>query len=307
MEKIKSYSIIIPHHNLVTLLQRCLNSIPEREDVEVIVVDDNSDEESKRLLRTMQVNQNVRIYFTTEGKGAGYARNIGLKHATGKWLLFCDCDDFFTPNFDKLLDEYIDSDFDLIFWGFETRLSESLRLMPSRVIGYQQALINNDIDYFKFRFHGPWAKMIRKSLVTDNKITFDEVICSNDTFFSGKVGYFSKKSLIDQREIYVTTIREGSLVHNMNLASLSTRISVSKNYNLFLHKKKKDKYRINILSLLFYYNHVDKKAFLSNFINYAKSESLNFIMIDIYKCIINFVKHKIHKNENLRRQIKIKK
>lgn len=37
------YSIIIPHYNIPELLQRCLDSIPERDDVQVIVVDDNSD------------------------------------------------------------------------------------------------------------------------------------------------------------------------------------------------------------------------------------------------------------------------
>ena len=38
-----SYSIIIPHKNTPKFLQRCLDSIPQREDLEVIVVDDNSD------------------------------------------------------------------------------------------------------------------------------------------------------------------------------------------------------------------------------------------------------------------------
>ena len=36
------YSIIIPHKDIPDLLQRCLDSIPVRDDVEVIVVDDNS-------------------------------------------------------------------------------------------------------------------------------------------------------------------------------------------------------------------------------------------------------------------------
>ena len=37
-----NYSIIIPHKNIPNLLQRCLDSIPNREDVQIIVVDDNS-------------------------------------------------------------------------------------------------------------------------------------------------------------------------------------------------------------------------------------------------------------------------
>lgn len=40
-----NYSIIIPHKNIPKLLRRCLDTIPRREDVQVIMVDDNSDQE----------------------------------------------------------------------------------------------------------------------------------------------------------------------------------------------------------------------------------------------------------------------
>lgn len=39
------YSIIIPHRNIPHLLRRCLASIPARDDIQTIVVDDNSDSE----------------------------------------------------------------------------------------------------------------------------------------------------------------------------------------------------------------------------------------------------------------------
>lgn len=41
-----NYSIIIPHKNIPHLLQRCLKSIPRRKDVQIIIVDDNSDPEN---------------------------------------------------------------------------------------------------------------------------------------------------------------------------------------------------------------------------------------------------------------------
>ncbi len=42
-----NYSFIIPHYNTSDLLQRLIDSIPQREDVEIIVVDDNSDDGKK--------------------------------------------------------------------------------------------------------------------------------------------------------------------------------------------------------------------------------------------------------------------
>ena len=46
-----NYSFIIPHKNCPDLLQRCVDSIPERDDVQVIVVDDNSDDSKKPSLK----------------------------------------------------------------------------------------------------------------------------------------------------------------------------------------------------------------------------------------------------------------
>ena len=94
-----NYTIIIPHKNISTLLQRCLNSIPERPDVQVIVVDDNSDPAVVDFENFPgKDRKNTEIYLTKEGKGAGYARNVGLRHAKGEWLLFADADDFYTEN-----------------------------------------------------------------------------------------------------------------------------------------------------------------------------------------------------------------
>ena len=76
----KSFSIIIPHRNCPSLLQRCLDSIPVREDVQVIVVDDNSDLTIVDFNRFPGFDrEDVTIVYTKEGKGAGHARNIGLE------------------------------------------------------------------------------------------------------------------------------------------------------------------------------------------------------------------------------------
>lgn len=49
-----NYSIIIPHKNISSLLRRCLDSIPERDDLEIIVVDDNSNEKTIKDLQSIQ-------------------------------------------------------------------------------------------------------------------------------------------------------------------------------------------------------------------------------------------------------------
>ena len=58
-----NYSIIIPHKNSPELLERCLNSIPERKDIEIIVVDDCSNENGRPQIDREGVEI---IYVTNE-------------------------------------------------------------------------------------------------------------------------------------------------------------------------------------------------------------------------------------------------
>lgn len=120
-----NYSIIIPHKNIPSLLRRCLDSIPERDDLEIIVVDDNSKEDTIRDLQTIHRN-NIQIIYTKEGKGAGYAMNVGISKAQGKWILFADADDFFLPNVIEKISPYSDCPQNLILFNSICRFSDDL-------------------------------------------------------------------------------------------------------------------------------------------------------------------------------------
>jgi len=88
-----NYSIIIPHKNISQLLERCLRSIPSREDLEIIVVDDNSSHEEIANIKHFQSQPDIPdflLLLTSEGKGAGFARNRGVERAKGKWVVFAD-------------------------------------------------------------------------------------------------------------------------------------------------------------------------------------------------------------------------
>ena len=111
-----NFTFIIPHKNIPSLLQRCIDSIPQREDVHIVVVDDNSDSCQVDFSHFPGLNNPfVEVIFTKEGYGAGYARNVGLKQVQSKWVLFADADDFFTPELNVFLDKYKDSTADVVF------------------------------------------------------------------------------------------------------------------------------------------------------------------------------------------------
>ena len=92
-------SIIIPCYNSFKDMSRCLNSLENQsyKNFEVIVIDDCSNDDSKeKLLKYAQsTSLNIHILSNEINKGPGYSRNVGIQHAKGEWISFCDADDWY--------------------------------------------------------------------------------------------------------------------------------------------------------------------------------------------------------------------
>lgn len=259
-----NYTIIIPHKNIPDLLQRCLNSIPQREDIQIIIIDDNSDPSIVDFKNFPGLNRkNTEIYFTKEGKGAGYARNVGLKHAQGKWLLFADADDFFTDKMNLILEKYQNSNVDMIFFDAESVNSETLT-SSSRNIILNSLIQKNDIQNLKYSFFPPWCKIIKKELQTSNNIFFSETSAANDAIFSIQCGWHSQQVIIEPTKGYCVTFRVGSLETNLNIQNRIDRIYISLEVNKFYQShsisKECDLFYRHLIKLLF----INYKSFFNN-------------------------------------------
>lgn len=270
------YSIIIPHKNSIETLKRCLHSIPFRDDIQVIVIDDNSDLSITDF--NFRINSNVEFVFTKESKGAGYARNKGLMKAIGKWILFADADDFFEKDFDKILDENFNSDADIVYYRTRSLISETLQETPSR-INYQKIRNKNNLKYT----HVPWGKMISKELIEKYNVKFDETFVANDAYFSVFYGINATKIAFVDKIIYVSTINKNSLYHNKTLEKEMIRLFVAKRINDLLNQHHLSKKRICVLYLICNLKKFSKEAYKKELSNYFKKESFMSILIDLYK------------------------
>ena len=228
-----NYSIIIPHHNIPKLLERLLYSIPIRDDLEVIVVDDNSDKEIVDFEHFPGLGRkNCKVIFDKKGGGGGYARNLGLKEARGKWVLFADADDFFNYCINDILDEYINEESDIIFFKANSLDSDDYSTSDrgnDRLNFYIDHFEDNAETYtylLKFKCGEPWAKIIKKNVIDENKISFEESIIHNDHRFGYMVGYHSKKIALDKRALYCATTRKSSVSKNTSNEAILTRIRI---------------------------------------------------------------------------------
>lgn len=230
-EYIKNLSIIVPHYNTPDLLQRLIVSIPELDDIQVIVVDDKSDKFTDKLEKIRDQHKNRVAFYRNDSptKGAGTCRNIGLRYAAGKWILFADADDFFLDGMYEAVKTYFDSDFDEVFF-VPTSIYADSGEPSNRHIGYERQIKNyianptrENLLKLKIPFVVPWSKLIRHDLIQKHGIQFEEVQYSNDILFSAKIGHYSQKVAVSEQKIYCCVKNADSLTTQHGWAAYEIR------------------------------------------------------------------------------------
>jgi len=245
-------SIIIPHKNDFGNLKRLIKTIPDQKQLEVIIVDDGSDPEKFNfLLRDIEA-RNVHIYSNeTNLNNAGRSRNIGLNKAKGDWILFADSDDIFTENALQAINKYFEAEADIVFF-YATSIDDNSNKIADRhqeycelLDNYRKSSSNHNEKMLRYRFFPPWAKIIRKKLILDHDIVFDEIPASNDIMFSLKVGFYARKIAIENTVIYCVTKHLNSLTATDDYQRLISRCQALIDYNNFLRKNDNSNYIIN--------------------------------------------------------------
>ena len=118
-------SIIIPCYNSAEWIEKCLKSIPKRDDIEIICVNDgSSDNTYNAIFKYMSKNdKNIKIIDYKKNKGVSYARNQGIEQAKGEYLLMLDSDDYIFPKvFNEIVDNYLDGENDMVFYDLENNV-----------------------------------------------------------------------------------------------------------------------------------------------------------------------------------------
>lgn len=188
-----TFSFIIPHKNSPKLLNRCVNSIPRRDDVEIIVVDDNSDPEVVDWETYKFDNEKcITLIQDKTNKGAGHARNVGMNYAHGTWLLFADADDWYEEEINDFLAKYQDnSTLDLVYINAHC-VNDKGESYPFKVERYIRNYLNHRIyseKALRYEVWSPWTRIVRRDFVEQNKLSFEEIPLANDMKFGIESSY----------------------------------------------------------------------------------------------------------------------
>jgi glycosyltransferase involved in cell wall biosynthesis len=121
------FSVVAAVYNVAPYLSDFLTSLESQtiahEQLQIILVDDGSTDESPSIISSWQNNTSLQVQvITKENGGQASARNLGMAQATGEWVTFADPDDYLADNYFDCLTEAIDADVDHVATMFATHL-----------------------------------------------------------------------------------------------------------------------------------------------------------------------------------------
>ncbi|MCR5846608.1 MAG: CDP-glycerol:glycerophosphate glycerophosphotransferase [Lachnospiraceae bacterium] len=105
-------SVIVPVYNVETYLRDCLDSLIEqtidKNQMEVILVNDGSTDRSYEICKEYAAEYSFFKLYSKENEGLSATRNYGIRRATGKYMMFIDSDDMYTPETVKEVTDFFD-------------------------------------------------------------------------------------------------------------------------------------------------------------------------------------------------------
>lgn len=194
-------SVIVPVYNVEKYIHRCVDSILKQTftDFELILVDDGSPDNCGKICDEYAEKDNrIKVIHKKNG-GLSSARNAGLDIATGKYVMFCDSDDYVTPDWcEKLYNAIIKNPTSFIVSNIYKVIDNSI--IPSCKITES----SNNITYFDIYKQGLSAYAVNKiyniELLNKYKIRFDE-----NCFFAEDVEFNVKYYSKTLQSIYIST------------------------------------------------------------------------------------------------------
>ena len=169
-------SVILPIYNVEKYLPTCLDSVLSQtfQDWEAICVNDGSPDRCGKILEEY-AQKDPRIKIVTQtNQGLSMARNNGLKHASGKYILFLDSDDFIYPQLLEICHQVAEKEnADMVSFRFTKYSSENLEDTPTYNLKKLKYKLTNDPFYFqrkKSKYKIPvtaWSKLYKKNLIQD--------------------------------------------------------------------------------------------------------------------------------------------
>lgn len=204
-------SVIMSAYNAQNTIRRAIRSVLNQtyKDVELIVVNDCSTDDTEKIIKKYKDNRIVYIKHDVN-LGAGCARNTGIKHATGDYIAFLDSDDYYNKEYlQTMADGTEDGKFDIVSSGYiaiEGKHKKTKKPTARKVYG------NNYVKDDSGTIHFLNVQLIKRSLFDNVEYCKRRFIEDSSTFV--KLLYYAKNRNVLNYAGYNYVQNPNSLIHS---------------------------------------------------------------------------------------------
>ena len=210
-------SVIIPVYNAEEDISNAIDSIINQtfgfENIEMILVDDCSNDNSKEIIKKYQEKYDtIKLVELLQNSGLpGKPRSLGIDYATSDYIIFLDSDDIYEKEaFEVLYDAIEKTDSDFVISSHYINLDGDMvkaNLIPTddEMVSFNP--LENQETFDKLSLNhlvAPWGKIFKKEFLESNNIRFPEDSLCEDTYFYFKALISSNKiTLLPKEHLYV--------------------------------------------------------------------------------------------------------
>lgn len=198
-------SVVIPVYNAECFLKRCVDSVLEQNysGLQIILVDDGSTDTSREICNEYKQKYKNIVVVYQENQGLSVARNNGIAHATGEYILFLDSDDWLVSDFLQKITQVIikEKNIDVLMYaaekvdavnGVKEYIGTHFDALKLNGKSGQEALnyiLSEDKDYEWYA----WKYLLRLEFLRKNELRFVPHRYYEDVEWTPRMFYAAKK------------------------------------------------------------------------------------------------------------------
>ena len=209
MLSVDSISIIMPAFNAEKTITRAIESIQKQtyKNWQLIIVNDGSKDATQEIIQ-QKCREDSRIEgYLIENSGPAQARNYALEHAKGKWVAFCDADDWLTENALEIMVTFMNgASFQLCACYYTSNCNNNEVVYLNKQKAIFQFLTNPEIGGYL------WNKLFLRKLIEIDKIRFEkDIFICEDLLFVIRYASRIQNCVVVPRKLYNYDIQPNGL------------------------------------------------------------------------------------------------
>ncbi|WP_407856658.1 glycosyltransferase family 2 protein [Enterococcus hailinensis] len=223
---VPKFSIIIPVYNAASTITRTVNVLKELDNnnFEVILVNDGSTDDTKNVLNQAISSDSRFKVLDKNNQGPGMARNYGIEHAQGEYLLFFDADDY--PE-KMILNDYakiisVHAELDLIISSFTFRTLDKKQIADEKKYLVNEYVYETNKEFLADMYelmnqqlmYVVWNKCYRRDIIQKYAIRFKNYHSCEDRIFNLDYYKYCAKVVMNPRIEYIYEFEGGQGITN---------------------------------------------------------------------------------------------